>query len=124
MLIKIIAAPHLYLEGNQRLQWVSIYSNLIKTSQPRTILQELLQIATRKDGEKFAMTVSGHLLQMIDNKIHLQYGIIKTAMFSNEYLGNSTNHLFFTLLKNEIDSCIKLGDCHSLLGKLESIGDI
>ena len=88
------------------------------------ILQELFQIATRKDGEKFAMTVSGHLLQMIDKKIHLQYGIKKTAMFSNECLGNSSNHPFFTVLKNEIDSCIKLGDCQSLLGKLKSIGDI
>ena len=121
----IIVSPLIYLEGNQQLHWTSIYkifNNLLNTSEPRMILQELFQIA-KKDGEKIAMTVSGHLLQMIDNKMHLQYGIIKTAMFSNEYLGNSSNHHFFTVLKNEIDSCIKLGDCQPILGKMESIGE-
>ena len=114
----------MYLEGNHRLYWASIYGNLLRTSEPRTILQELWQITARKNGEKIAMAVSRYLLQMFANKIQLQYGKIEAAIFSEEYFQNSSHHPDFISLKVETELCIQFGDCDSLLDKLESIGMI
>ena len=69
------------------------------------------------------MIVSRNLLQLFANKIHLQYGVIKTAIFNEEYLRNLSEIPVFAPFRNETDSCILLGDCQPLLGKLESIGE-
>ena len=114
----------MYLEGNQRLHWTSIYNNLLRTSEPGMILQELFRISEKKDGEKLALPVSELFLEMLDDKMQFQYAKIETAFFSKEYFQNSSNHGIFALLRKETELCIQLGDCQPLLGKLESIGDI
>ena len=68
------------------------------------------------------MVVSQHLLHMFANKIQLQYGKIKTAMFFQEFFQTSSNHSDFTSLKNETELCIQLGECDYLFDKLKSIG--
>ena len=88
------------------------------------ILQELFQIAEKKDGEKIAMTVSGHLLKMLAIKTQIQYAKIETLFLGNEYLQTPSNHRLFSTLRSETEMCIKLGDCQPLLSELVSIGNL